>query len=415
MVPQMMPQMVPQAMPQMLPQMVPQMVPAGQGWYQTGNACVQQLAMQSSPATEQDAVSAFSQQIGIRPSEAHFVWIAELGLQSPLPPGWSCGRDAGTGCTYYVDEDKQISTWENPLLPYLQRVVDIGRQYLESPIDNFFDEMARALWDETKRKLEDWHGPYNDFAGRPYYVNSMDGVTSCSDPREGAQYLFDLQNSFLNNLKEILPRPAPVVPETPGSHWGSPQQHKSPGLGDGSPEKQRPNSARRFASPVVDHRSALERMRGAAIRWRDLCKDDEEVQRIGLSRKVKAREQAKEAWQRQQAQAAQAQRRPIPRPLDFGEEPSREQARPRMPPDGPPSPANQVAPPPLLRTSLAPPGEPPPALPPLPASPSSPSLQRLGPGREWAAEAFLAEACAAPFAPPRQRMFGAFADQELLS
>merc|ERR1719491_2052354 len=44
------------------------------------------------------AVAAFMEQLGIDLAEENeFGWIAELGLQTPLPPRWSSCVDAATG------------------------------------------------------------------------------------------------------------------------------------------------------------------------------------------------------------------------------------------------------------------------------------------------------------------------------
>jgi len=91
---------------------------------------------QADPA---DAIAAFAKQLGIHPDEdAEFGWLAEVGLQSPLPPRWTSHADATTGFVYYVDHDRQASSWENPLVPYLRRLVEIGRAYLKTRTEEFF-------------------------------------------------------------------------------------------------------------------------------------------------------------------------------------------------------------------------------------------------------------------------------------
>mmetsp|Transcript_36582 Transcript_36582/g.84108 ORF Transcript_36582/g.84108 Transcript_36582/m.84108 type:complete len:394 (+) Transcript_36582:85-1266(+) len=163
-----------------------------------------------------DALAAFMQQLGIHPSEADdFGWIAEVGLRSPLPPRWTSHTDESTGYIYYIDHDRQASAWENPLVPYLRRVVEIGRAYLAAPKDDqegFFEEQRGLLWHQHKQDLECWHGPFPDAEGRHYFVNSIAGVSSWQDPRVDAQYMFELESGLLTTLQEVLPPPSPTTP-----------------------------------------------------------------------------------------------------------------------------------------------------------------------------------------------------------
>merc|ERR1719163_2334405 len=95
---------------------------------------------------DQDQVLAFMRQLCILPAEeADFGWIAELGLQSPLPTGWEACTDPNTGYTYYANSTG-ASSWENPLVPALQRVVGIGRQYLQNKYEGFFEDARNLLW-----------------------------------------------------------------------------------------------------------------------------------------------------------------------------------------------------------------------------------------------------------------------------
>lgn len=41
---------------------------------------------------------------------------------------------------YYVDHDRQVSSWENPLVPFLRRLVEIGRNYLKTFAVGYFEE-----------------------------------------------------------------------------------------------------------------------------------------------------------------------------------------------------------------------------------------------------------------------------------
>jgi len=234
------------------------------------------------------------------PEEDDFRWIAELGLQSPLPPRWSACYDPSTSYTYFVDNDRGLSFWENPLLPSLQRVVEVGRLYLQSPSDEFFEKYKMALYEEQMAGLKAWHGPFTDFAGRPSYVNTETGVISTQDPRIDAQYLFELQSSFLDTMQEV--HVFITIPETPGSNWGSPT---GPLLSDWAEPDQSPPSSPtrkknwmarlREQSKVVDHASLLQEMRGQAARLVAICEDEEEVQRLKISEKCQARKARKMA------------------------------------------------------------------------------------------------------------------------
>jgi len=51
---------------------------------------------------------------------------------------WQVFRILVFGFVYYVDHDRQASSWENPLVPYLRRLVEIGRAYLKTRTEEFF-------------------------------------------------------------------------------------------------------------------------------------------------------------------------------------------------------------------------------------------------------------------------------------
>mmetsp|Transcript_42906 Transcript_42906/g.77957 ORF Transcript_42906/g.77957 Transcript_42906/m.77957 type:complete len:535 (-) Transcript_42906:49-1653(-) len=258
------------------------------------------------------AVSAMAQQLGIDPEDAQFRWMAELALQSPLPQRWSCNRDPASGCIYYTDQESQTSSWENPLIPYLRRVVDIGRDFVQSPTPDFLESEKGALWQEFKDDLDGWHGPFGDPSGRTYYVNHRTNSASSADPRVDSQYIYELQCSFLDTLYEVLDNAnRPETPGTPGSHWGSGEGLFSRVGGadvltlDSSPQsQQRPITPRLVKqlqqnAQVVDHKSTLEIMSDRMRLFVNMRSHDEEAQRIVLSKKAKARstrvEQAAEA------------------------------------------------------------------------------------------------------------------------
>lgn len=149
------------------------------------------------------------QELGITASEEKdFAWIAEYGIQTDeLPPPWTKHLDCGTGCVYFVDSETQVATWESPLIPCLQRVLGLGRRYLESPSEDFFEDAKLQLWGRLKAELNFWHGPLESPEGRPYFANSHTGRSSWRDPRVDAQLRFDLEGGLLDSLAEALPPP----------------------------------------------------------------------------------------------------------------------------------------------------------------------------------------------------------------
>jgi len=243
-----------------------------------------------------DVVAAFAQQLGINPAEdADFGWIAEVGLQTPLPPRWSCQTDPATGYIYYVDGDTGASSWENPLVPYLQRIIDIGRLYLQQLTESFFEEHKDWLWHQHKQELDIWHGPFSTHTGQHYFVNSATGMSSSRDPRVETQYMFELESNLLDSLQSHLP---PPVPNTPGRNWGE----ASPSSPTSTPWTtcegaevltleggQGPATARLAAlrhNLYVDHKSTLLKMGSAAERLYEIRRDEVESQRLQISRKV---------------------------------------------------------------------------------------------------------------------------------
>lgn len=244
------------------------------------------------------AIAAFKQQLGIHFSEeAHFGWIAEVGLQSPLPPRWqwTAHSDAASGFVYYVDHDRQVSSWENPLVPFLRRVVEIGRNYLHCLSEGYFEEQKGSLWHEHKHELDRWHGPFTDDEGRPYYVNSTDGVSSWQDPRIDAQYIFELESGLLTSLEEVLPLPQP---DTPGFGPDGEPARTQEGAEVLQLEKAPRNNRKKKTVEIgtlaqktaeMEHKTIMEQMSGVAERLRGMQLDEEEAQRLQLSRKVAAR------------------------------------------------------------------------------------------------------------------------------
>lgn len=308
--------------------------------------------MASEALLSAERIEAFEQQLGIAPQERDdFGWIAEVGLQSPLPPRWTSHTDDGTGYVYYVDHDRQVSSWENPLVPYLRRVVEVGRRYLQDPYASYFDDQKGVLWHEHKCDLDCWNGPFTSEGGQ-YYVNAVGGLSSWQDPRIDAQYIFELESGLLTSLQEVLP---PADPDTPGFGDFPPQQDGSTWRTDGGAEVltldgSRPGSSfqrGRSQSQVFtglalktarqEHKSALETLGAFADKLHDYGQDDIEVQKLQLERKVEQRRQRRLA-----AKAKSASRGPIwqdgrPKPPQLGaESPAPWPPEPLLPPPPPP-------------------------------------------------------------------------------
>lgn len=263
-----------------------------------------------------DAVVAFAQQLGIHAQEeSDFMWIAEVGLQSPLPPRWTSETDMSTGFIYYIDHDRGASSWENPLVPYLRRVVEIGRGYLAAPTEDFFEEQKGNVWNQHKAQLVEWHGPFADEQGRQFYMNSTQGLSSWQDPRVEAQYLFDLECGLLDSLEKVLPGPEPDTPGWGGNDpWRTENGAEVLTLDAGSFTPRDPNATPRQAASdeprgrtaarpktsarvkvlaqkltQAEHKSTLERMTAAANWIHAAQLDDHEAQRILFNKRAAAR------------------------------------------------------------------------------------------------------------------------------
>lgn len=311
---------------------------------------------------ESEHLAAFKQQLGIHHTEdEYFGWIAEVGLQSPLPPRWTSHTDPGSGFMYYVDHDHQSSSWENPLVPHLRRIVEIGRAYLENPSETFFEDQKGILWHQHKHALDCWHGPFADHQGRQYFVNSSEGVSSWQDPRVDAQYLFELESGLLTSLEEVLP-PPPMdspqfgtvdLPDAFGGGgetaycdepWRTAEGAEVLTIGDSrlatarTQKRLEAHKSQANLEAREDHKSTLERMAATADRVRRLHQDEEEAQRINFKRKAEVRRRERIA----SASQARPASRPVPAPLGAAAAPHG--APPRTPPQvlpplAPPAPA----------------------------------------------------------------------------
>lgn len=261
----------------------------------------------ASRGPDKAAIAAFAAQLGIEADEEEeFLWIAEVGLQTSLPPRWKSELDVATGLAYYFDNDLQDSSWLNPLVPYLKQVVEVGRMYLLDPTVNFFEEQTRSLWHEHKQELDCWHGPFSDSEGNNYFVNSRDGISSWQDPRIGAQYIFELQSGLLSHLQKVLASSeqstfvfdaigqkreggAEVLTLEPGSAGLG--THAPPSRGRQSKFSPSRSRNRMDLHSAEDRALVLKEMGSAAERLHEALEDDQEAQRLQLTRKVEERRQ----------------------------------------------------------------------------------------------------------------------------
>ncbi|CAJ1381276.1 unnamed protein product [Effrenium voratum] len=259
-----------------------------------------------------DAASEFMQQLGIDPAEdTYFGWIAEYGLQSDvLPPRYQMHMDANTGRPFYVNTDDGSSSWENPLIPCLVPVIDIGRGYLQAPFDGYFEEQKMGLWASHKRDLEGWHGPHVDEEGREYFANSEKGISSWQDPRHETQYLFEIQSGLLDALEEMLPQYVqdtdlpgfglldrqPQLMEVRGSSFAdcptSPGR-STPRSRVASPEAKRDRVhaalTAKMDRPEISYAECRQNLVNALNQFFFIYKDDEEAQKLLIGRKLKER------------------------------------------------------------------------------------------------------------------------------
>lgn len=231
------------------------------------------------------------QQIGMDPAEeADFGWIAEYGLKDDvLPVKWAKHIDAATGIFFYVDQVCQITSWENPLTPNLKRIVEIGRLYLQKPAGGFFDEQRGLLWDRHKQDLDTWHGPISDDEGRQYFTNSATGVSSWEDPRIDVQYLYELENGLLQCLQEVLPAPPdPDLPEF-GRREGQQTRARCSRASIAALDVSLSQTSLRLRQLAQqgaksDRSSVLQKMSFTADWFRRVCHEDEEIQRLQITK-----------------------------------------------------------------------------------------------------------------------------------
>jgi len=218
-------------------------------------------------------------------------------------------------------------------VPHLRRIVEIGRTYLKNPTVTFWEEQKGILWHQHKHGLDCWHGPFTDPEGRSYFVNTVEEVSSWQDPRVDAQYLFELENGLLCSLERVLPRSEEADPwlaengaEVLSLDSPSPQSalmSMMSGGGGGGGEDTSPTGSFRTtftgtsrarltngwrrggAAPVGatgddikniaiqtakrEHVSKLEEMGSQAKQAQSIQQDEEEAQRLALTRKVEER------------------------------------------------------------------------------------------------------------------------------
>lgn len=270
---------------------------SGQPMYQT-QASFQQMAAPAQVQPQGDpALMALMEELGIGPDEVQdFGWIAEYGMNSDaLPPRWSSHTDPSTGRAYY--SDGTATSWTNPLSPYLGRIIDIGRLYLQQPDDNFFEENRALLWDHHKSELEKWHGPFQNAEGRMYFLNSESASTSFEDPREETQFLFELETQLLDSLEDVLTSKQEEQAPTFG-HAAEPEMHTEGGAEiltlDGPGQDSPPDSPKlrkQLAKKTIehDHKSALQYMFKAAEWIHDTCEEELETQHLKVAARVEQR------------------------------------------------------------------------------------------------------------------------------
>merc|ERR1712232_1191065 len=161
--------------------------------------------------------------------------------------------------------------------------------------------------------LDGWHGPFNDFAGRPYYVNTGTNQASSHDPRVEEQYIFELQSSFISTLEDVLSAEQPVdeTPDTPGRHWhgrdsfGPTMERTAEGAevlvldgsGGGGGLTPREVALKKLATfrdnARVYHTSMLHHM-GKGVEWIiELREEEEEAQRLKMAKLAEARRRRK--------------------------------------------------------------------------------------------------------------------------
>lgn len=281
-------------------ELVPAFGATGESWH-TAQSGLSKVS-RSTTASIQDspALSSLVAELGIDPWEVdEFAWIAEVGLETNPPPRYVSRLDADSGATYFVDLDTQTSTWENPLVPYLKSVVEVGRMHLRNPVEGLFEEQKKVIWSEHKAELDCWHGPIQDEEGNSYFVNSRDGISSWQDPRTGSQYLYDLQCLLLEHLQGIL-----CAEDRDkngcfggGTPWETEDGSEALSLEGVPVSKQNPGrKVTRIKAAMqleVDHTATLEEMRTQAEGFRDAAHTEEEVQRLKLIRKVEERRMRK--------------------------------------------------------------------------------------------------------------------------
>jgi len=264
-----------------------------------------------------DPVQSFIDELGIVPEEdTYFGWLAEYGLQGDvLPPEWSMHEDASTGRYYYSDGISGSSSWENPLADCLQGIVEIGRQYLRAPSDEFFQDQKDALWGKHEQNLSEWHGPFSDESGRTYFSNSVTGESSWRDPRQDTQFMYELEGTLLDALQDTLPLPGPDEAPVFGSTYqppartpraltprqlpSSPQSPQSPG----SPGKTWMDTVASASVSQHEQQNTYEKMLKAADQLDYWRKDAEEAQLLLMARKVRERRKRVERQKKEREQA----------------------------------------------------------------------------------------------------------------
>lgn len=271
----------------------PAMYATDPGWAQM--AAQTQMQPQPQAVGQYDAgVMAFMQELGVDASEVDDLgWIAEYGLNSDaLPTRWTSHTDPSSGRAYYVDGNSQTTTWENPLMQCLRRMVELGRLYLQEPNDNFVDEHKALLWEEHKHELEKWHGPFENAEGRQYFVNSESAATTFEDPREETQFIYEMESGLFDTLQDLFPVPGPEAP-TFGHDGDGPAMRTEGGAEILTLEGAKIDSPklRKLATEAAfrDHKSVLQTMIKAAEWLHETGEEESEQQSLMVAKKVEER------------------------------------------------------------------------------------------------------------------------------
>eukprot|EP01065_Artemidia_motanka_P033116 TRINITY_DN40086_c0_g1_i1.p3 TRINITY_DN40086_c0_g1~~TRINITY_DN40086_c0_g1_i1.p3 ORF type:complete len:168 (+),score=37.55 TRINITY_DN40086_c0_g1_i1:52-555(+) len=82
-------------------------------------------------APTKQEVEEYAAYLGIAPEEQDLLWVAEMGLQAPLPAPWApVHTDGGY---YYVNKETRTTTWTHPCDSYFKEILEQARRGRSSP------------------------------------------------------------------------------------------------------------------------------------------------------------------------------------------------------------------------------------------------------------------------------------------